>query len=112
LRDKLATLPATVNSGGTVKSADDFAYTDPTDQSVSRSQGVRLLFEDGSRIVFRLSGTGTEGATLRVYIERYVGEDNELGLETADALAPLVRAAQEVADIAGFTGMERPSVIT
>jgi phosphoglucomutase len=71
-----------------------------------------MLFDDGSRIVFRLSGTGTEGATLRVYIERYVGQGGDLGLETAEALEPLVRAAQEVADIAGFTGMEHPSVIT
>ncbi len=112
LRDKLSALPGTTNSGGTVKSADDFAYTDPTDQSVSRNQGIRILFEDGSRIVFRLSGTGTEGATLRVYIERYVDRDGKLDMDTADALAPLVRAAQEIADISGFTGMDRPSVIT
>ena len=112
LRDKLPALPGTANSGGTVKSADDFAYADPTDQSVSRNQGIRILFEDGSRIVFRLSGTGTEGATLRVYIERYVDQGGELGMETAQALAPLVRAAEEVADISGFTGMDRPSVIT
>lgn len=112
LRGTLATLPGTANSGGTVKSADDFAYTDPTDQSVSRNQGVRILFEDGSRVVFRLSGTGTEGATLRVYIERYVGPDGDLGLETGEALAPLIAAAQEVADIAGYTGMDKPSVIT
>ncbi|GLV25419.1 alpha-D-glucose phosphate-specific phosphoglucomutase [Sphingobium sp. Cam5-1] len=112
LRDKLSTLPGTSNSGGTVKSADDFAYTDPTDQSVSRNQGIRILFEDGSRIVFRLSGTGTEGATLRVYIERYVDRDGNLGMETADALAPLVGAAQEIADIEGFTSRDRPSVIT
>lgn len=112
LREKLAALPGSANGGGTVKSADDFAYTDPTDQSVSRNQGVRVMFEDGSRIVFRLSGTGTEGATLRIYIERYVGNDGDVGLETVDALAPLVRAAQEIADISGFTGMSAPSVIT
>jgi phosphoglucomutase len=112
LRGKLDSLPGTSNSGGTVKSADDFAYTDPTDQSVSRNQGVRILFDDGSRVVFRLSGTGTEGATLRVYIERYVGPDGDLGLETATALAPLIAAAQDVADISGFTGMDKPSVIT
>lgn len=112
LRDQLATLPGTSNSGGKVKNADDFAYTDPTDQSVSRNQGIRILFEDGSRIVFRLSGTGTEGATLRVYIERYVDRSGNLGMETSEALAPLVRAAQEIADITGFTGMDRPSVIT
>jgi phosphoglucomutase len=112
LRDKLPTLPGVANSGGTVRSADDFAYTDPTDQSVSRNQGIRIMFEDGSRVVFRLSGTGTEGATLRVYIERYVAADGDLAMETSDALAPLIEAAQEVADIAGFTGMEQPSVIT
>ena len=112
LRSKLATLPGTDNSGGTVQSADDFAYTDPTDASVSSNQGVRILFSDGSRVVFRLSGTGTEGATLRVYIERYVGPEGDLAMATGDALAPLIAAAQEVADIAGFTGMDRPSVIT
>ena len=112
LRDQLTNLPGTSNSGGKVKSADDFAYTDPTDQSVSRNQGIRILFADGSRIVFRLSGTGTEGATLRVYIERYVDRSGNLGMETSEALAPLVRAAQEIADITGFTGMDRPSVIT
>lgn len=112
LRDRLEGLPGTVNSGGTVSSADDFAYTDPTDQSVSRNQGVRILFDDGSRVVFRLSGTGTEGATLRVYIERYVGPDGDLGLSTGEALAPLIAAAQEVADIASYTGMDQPSVIT
>ena len=112
LRDQLTNLPGTSNSGGKVKSADDFAYTDPTDQSVSRNQGVRILFEDGSRIVFRLSGTGTQGATLRIYIERYVDQSGNLGMETGEALAPLVRAAQEIVDITGFTGMDRPSVIT
>ncbi len=112
LRAKLTTLPGTTNSGGAVKAADDFAYTDPTDQSVSRNQGVRILFDDGSRVVFRLSGTGTQGATLRVYIERYVGPDGDLGLESGDALAPLIAAAQELADISGYTGMDQPSVIT
>ncbi|WP_370170078.1 alpha-D-glucose phosphate-specific phosphoglucomutase [Sphingobium abikonense] len=112
LRNKLDALPGTSNSGGTIGSADDFAYSDPTDQSVSRHQGIRILFDDGSRVVFRLSGTGTEGATLRVYIERYVGPDGNLAMETADALAPLIAAAQEIADIRGFTGMDSPSVIT
>lgn len=112
LRGKLESLPGATNSGGVVAAADDFAYTDPTDGSVSRNQGVRILFEDGSRIVFRLSGTGTEGATLRVYIERYVGPEGDLRLDTADALAPLIAAAQEVADISGYTAMDRPSVIT
>ncbi|MEJ7934997.1 alpha-D-glucose phosphate-specific phosphoglucomutase [Sphingobium sp. AN558] len=109
---RLGSLPALATSGGTIASADDFAYTDPTDQSISRNQGLRIIFEDGSRIVFRLSGTGTQGATLRVYIERYVGPDGDLAMDTGDALAPLVAAAQELADIRGYTGMDRPSVIT
>jgi len=112
LRASLDGLPGTTNSGGTIKSADDFAYTDPTDQSISRNQGVRILFTDGSRVVFRLSGTGTEGATLRVYLERYVGTAGDLGMATGDALAPLLAAPQAVADIAGYTGMAQPSVIT
>ena len=112
LRAKLDTLPGSANSGGTIASADDFAYTDPTDASVSDHQGVRILYEDGSRIVMRLSGTGTEGATLRVYIERYVAPGGDLAMATGDALAPLIAAAQELADITGFTGMDRPSVIT
>lgn len=112
LRASLPILPGTANSGGTIAVADDFAYTDPTDQSVSRNQGVRILYEDGSRIVFRLSGTGTEGATLRVYIERYEPATGDLGQDTGAALAPLVAAAQDLADIAGYTGMDKPSVIT
>lgn len=112
LRGKLDNLPGTANSGGTVKAADDFAYTDPTDLSVSSNQGVRVLFDDGSRVVFRLSGTGTEGATLRVYIERYVGLDGDLAMETGAALAPLIAAAEDVAEIKKYTEMDRPSVIT
>ena len=112
LRGKIDNLAGTGNSGGTISAADDFAYTDPTDGSVSRNQGVRILFEDGSRVVFRLSGTGTQGATLRVYIERYMAPDGDLNLATGDALAPLVAAAQELADIRGYTGMDAPSVIT
>ncbi|WP_145201132.1 alpha-D-glucose phosphate-specific phosphoglucomutase [Sphingobium sp. B2] len=112
LRGKIDSLAGTGNSGGTISAADDFAYTDPTDGSVSRNQGVRILFVDGSRVVFRLSGTGTQGATLRVYIERYMAPDGDLNLATGDALAPLVAAAQELADIRGYTGMDAPSVIT
>nr|WP_235982188.1 alpha-D-glucose phosphate-specific phosphoglucomutase [Novosphingobium aerophilum] len=112
LRSSLPTLPGLDTPAGPVASADDFAYTDPTDASVSARQGVRIGFVDGSRIVFRLSGTGTEGATLRVYLERYVAADGDLSLETAVALAPLVAAAEALAGIAGHTGMDRPSVIT
>jgi phosphoglucomutase len=79
---------------------------------VSSRQGVRILFEDGSRLVFRLSGTGTEGATIRLYIERYEPRTGNLAQETGEALAPLIAAAQELADISGYTGMHTPSVIT
>ena len=112
LRGQLATLPGRTFGELTVSEADDFAYQDPVDGSISKNQGIRILFEGGSRVVFRLSGTGTSGATLRVYIERYVDRHGKLDMDTADALAPLVLAAQEIADISGFTGMDRPSVIT
>lgn len=112
LRESLAALPGTRTSAGTVSKADDFAYTDPTDGSVSARQGIRVLFESGSRVVFRLSGTGTEGATLRVYIEAYEPASGDLAQETGQALAPLVAAAEQIARIRHFTAMDAPSVIT
>ncbi|WP_025292695.1 alpha-D-glucose phosphate-specific phosphoglucomutase [Sphingomonas sanxanigenens] len=112
LRDSLATLAGTETPAGAVQAADDFSYTDPTDGSVSAKQGVRILFAEGSRLVFRLSGTGTQGATLRLYIERYEPAGGDLGLEPGDALAPLIAAAEQLASIREFTGMDEPSVIT
>lgn len=112
LRARLATLPGTTIGDLTVSEADDFAYHDSTDGSVSRKQGIRILFADGSRIVFRLSGTGTQGATLRVYIERYEPAEGDLAQETGDALAPLVAAAETVASIKQHTGRNEPDVIT
>lgn len=112
LRDRLATLPGTTIGDLTVSEADDFAYHDSTDGSVSRKQGIRILFADGSRIVFRLSGTGTQGATLRVYIERYEPAGGDLAQETSDALAPLVAAAETIASIREHTGRNEPDVIT
>ena len=112
LRDRLAALPGTSIEGLTIEAADDFAYEDPTDGSVSRHQGLRILFAGGSRIVFRLSGTGTQGATLRVYIERYEGVDGALDLDTTAALAPLVAAADALAGIAEHTGRAAPDVVT
>ncbi|MET4897772.1 alpha-D-glucose phosphate-specific phosphoglucomutase [Sphingomonadaceae bacterium jetA1] len=110
LRGRLATLPGQTFAGLTIEAADDFAYTDPTDQSVSRNQGIRVLFEGGNRVVFRLSGTGTSGATLRVYLERYAAD--ELDRETPEMLADLVAAADEIAGIARHTGRTRPDVVT
>ncbi len=112
LRDRLAALPRARVGDLIVAAADDFAYTDPTDGSVSRSQGIRILFEGGSRVVMRLSGTGTEGATLRVYLERYEPSDGTLDLDTGDALAPLVAAAETLAGITARTGRSAPDVVT
>jgi phosphoglucomutase len=112
LRGSLAALPGRQIEGMTVSAADDFAYTDPVDGSVSRAQGVRVMFEDGSRIVYRLSGTGTEGATLRVYLERYAAGPAGLDLDAQAALAPVIRAAHALAGIEAFTGRSAPNVIT
>jgi phosphoglucomutase len=112
LRAKLSDLPGTKIGELTVEAADDFAYHDPIDHSESKKQGIRILFEGGSRIVFRLSGTGTSGATLRVYIERYEPDSSNHSMETKDALADLIVAAEELADIKARTGRDAPSVIT
>ena len=112
LRGVLAALPGKAFEGMTVQAADDFAYTDPVDRSVSTRQGVRVLFADGSRIVYRLSGTGTEGATLRVYLERYAAGPGGLDHDAQDALAPVIRAAHQIAGIAGHTGRTEPDVVT
>lgn len=112
LRASLATLPGREIEGMQIEAADDFAYTDPVDGSTSAKQGVRILFADGSRIVMRLSGTGTEGATLRVYLERYAPGPEGLDRDPQEALAPVIRAAHALADIAGFTGRTTPDVIT
>lgn len=110
LRAKLLTLPSETFAGLTVETADDFAYTDPTDQSVSRNQGIRVLFQGGSRVVFRLSGTGTSGATLRVYLERYSAD--QLDRETPEMLADIIAAADEIAGITQHTGRTEPDVVT
>jgi phosphoglucomutase len=112
LRGKLATLPGTAVAGLTIAEADDFAYTDPTDGSVSRNQGVRVLFEGGSRVVFRLSGTGTSGATLRVYLERYEPAEGDLDRETGDMLADIIAAADAIAGITRHTARIAPDVVT
>jgi phosphoglucomutase len=94
-----------------VTSADDFAYTDPVDGSTSAHQGIRIGFADGARIVYRLSGTGTEGATLRVYLERYEPDPARHALATSAALAPLAAVSVALADISGITGRNKPSVV-
>ncbi|WP_342620707.1 alpha-D-glucose phosphate-specific phosphoglucomutase [Rhodoferax sp. GW822-FHT02A01] len=112
LRDALPGLPGTTVAGCDIAFADDFSYTDPVDGSVSSKQGVRVVLKDGSRVVFRLSGTGTEGATLRVYLERHEPDASRHDIEAQTALRPLVELADAVAHIRSLTGMGRPSVMT
>ncbi len=95
-----------------LESSDDFTYEDPIDQSVSRNQGVRFLFEDGSRIVYRLSGTGTVGATLRVYIEKPVADTSKHQDDTQKTLQDLITVAGQLANIEQLSGRSEPSVIT
>lgn len=112
LKGALATLPG--KSFGTLEiaEADNFSYLDPVDGSTSSNQGVRVLFAGGSRVVFRLSGTGTEGATLRVYLERYEPAGGDLDRETPDMLADLIAAADAIAGIQRHTGRTAPDVVT
>jgi phosphoglucomutase len=93
----------------------DFDYTDPIDESVSKNQGQVILFDDGSRVVFRLSGTGSQGATVRMYVERYLGPEagpKELGAEAAEGLKGLIEVALEVSKLKEFLGRDKPTVIT
>ncbi len=112
LRAALPTLPGKVFAGLRVASADDFAYTDPTDGSVSTRQGVRVGFEDGSRAIFRLSGTGTEGATLRLYVERFEDDPDRHDLDPQMVLTGVLAAADSIAGIEKRTGREEPNVVT
>ena len=112
LRVQAATLPGRRLGSYTVDYADDFRYVDPIDDSVSEKQGIRIGFKDGSRIVYRLSGTGTEGATLRVYIEAYESDPAKHDLDTQQALAELIGIANSLAGIRERTGRDAPTVIT
>ncbi len=112
LRQALPSLPGRVFGGLSVSAADDFAYTDPVDGSTTSGQGVRILFQGGSRIVLRLSGTGTVGATLRVYMERFEPPSGDLNQDTAEAMAELASAAEAIAGIRARTGRAAPDVVT
>jgi phosphoglucomutase len=112
LRAELASLPGQKFGALKVAAADDFSYHDPVDGSNAERQGVRVLFEGGSRIVYRLSGTGTVGATLRVYIERYEPPGGDLGLDAQVALADLIALSRSLAGIEERTGRKKPSVVT
>ena len=112
LRARLPELPGSELQGMMISYADDFSYTDPVDGSVSESQGVRVGFGDGSRIVFRLSGTGTVGATLRVYLEAFESDPEQQRKDPQDALAALIACANQLAGIQEKTGRDAPTVIT
>jgi phosphoglucomutase len=112
LRERLPALPGTRLEGWTVQAADEFAYVDPVDQSRSAGQGLRLLLDRDARIVLRLSGTGTSGATLRVYIEALELDPMRQRLPAQQLLAPLIRAADAVAGIAERLSVKGPTVIT
>ncbi len=99
-------------AGRTISAADNFSYTDPVDQSVTKGQGLRILLDDGSRVVLRLSGTGTKGATLRVYLESYVPTTGDLDQDPQIALGDMIQAINQLAEITTRTGMDRPTVIT
>lgn len=109
---QLPGLPGKTFGAYEVAYADDFSYTDPVDGSISNNQGVRVGFTDGSRLVLRLSGTGTQGATLRVYLESYEPNIAKHNLDPQQALAGLIAIAEELAQIRSHTGMDRPTVIT
>jgi phosphoglucomutase len=112
LQARLADLPGSVLGKHTVDYADNFVYTDPVDGSVSENQGIRIGFTDGSRIVYRLSGTGTEGATLRVYLEAFEPDPEKQARETAEVMQPLAGIATGLAEIESRTGCKQPTVIT
>ncbi|KAJ2666388.1 hypothetical protein IW148_000872 [Coemansia sp. RSA 1199] len=111
MMEHLRTLkPGVCNNEYTIVNIDDFEYTDPIDKSVTKNQGVRIVFEDTSRIIFRLSGTGSQGATVRIYIERY--DDQSVDMDAQDALKPLVDIARKLSMLEKFTGRTEPTVIT
>jgi len=112
IREQLSALPGQSLAGMRVEQADDFAYRDPVDHSLTEHQGLRVLFEGGARIVFRLSGTGTEGATLRIYHEQHETHPEHLDADPQQQLRPLIEAAVKLGDLPGLTGREKPDVIT
>ena len=112
LRDRLPSLAGKPLAGRKVTTADEFAYDDPVDGSHAGQQGIRVLFDNGSRFVFRLSGTGTVGATLRLYVEHFEADPAKHNLETQDVLRSLVAAALDLSEIKARTGRSAPSVVT
>ncbi|MDP2806472.1 MAG: alpha-D-glucose phosphate-specific phosphoglucomutase [Gallionellaceae bacterium] len=112
LRESFTSLTGKSFGKYSIKTCDDFSYTDPVDGSVSKNQGVRILFSDGSRIIYRLSGTGTEGATLRIYLEAFEADVSRHHLDAQVALKELIEIALNVSELKSRTGRDKPTVIT
>lgn len=113
VRDVISSSPKGTKFGSfTLDTADDFEYKDPIDGSVASKQGLRFVFSDGSRIIFRLSGTGSAGATIRLYIEQYTNDASMYEKDAQDVLAPIIKVALELSQLAKLTGREQPTVIT
>jgi len=112
MADKAGTLVGQEIEGMKIKINDMFEYTDPVDGSVSKNQGIRYIFEDGSRIIFRLSGTGVAGATVRLYLEKYEAPTGDLSKHQFEVVKPLATIALQLSDLFTYTGRESPTVIT
>merc|ERR1712060_96594 len=112
MADKAGTLVGQDFGGMKMKTNDMFEYTDPVDGSVSKNQGIRFIFEDNSRIIFRLSGTGVAGATIRMYLEKYEPKDGDLAMHAFEVVKPLATVAEELSGLKAATGRDAPTVIT
>ena len=112
IRNKFSAMTGQAFGPYTIKTCDDFSYSDPIDGSISTKQGLRILFNDGSRIVFRLSGTGTSGATLRIYLEAFEPDTSKHDLDAQVALAEMIKIALQISELKQRTGRDKPTVIT
>jgi len=112
MSEKAGTLAGKTIQQMEIKMNDVFAYNDPVDKSVSKNQGILFIFTDGSRIIFRLSGTGVAGATVRLYLEKYVAPGGDLGQHAFDVVKPLANIAMELSNLPTYTGRDKPTVIT
>merc|ERR1712072_1656317 len=107
----MGALVGTEINGMKIATNDVFEYNDPVDGSVSKNQGIRFIFEDGSRIIFRLSGTGVAGATVRLYLEKYEGKDGNLGQHQFEVVKPLAEIAFQLSNLKTYPGRDTPTVI-
>merc|ERR1712139_675178 len=112
MKSKQGTLVGKTYGGMTMKINDMFEYTDPVDGSISKNQGIRFIFEDNSRIIFRLSGTGVAGATVRLYLEKFEPATGDLGQHQFDVVKPLAEIAFQLSNLKEYTGRDAPTVIT